>query len=255
MQEVRNMQYTVSELAELTGLSPRTLRYYDEINLFKARRLKENDYRVYLSEDLDVLSVIMLLRRLEMPLSKIQQLLKEGKHTMQLLTDQKVQLLEQQQELQALIDWINELEQEGKIMPDKEKFEVFKQKKVDENRELYGKEVIERYGESVLKEAEHHYSHLSQLEYKHAQQQEQIIQEKLNHLLEQDDLNYSEAKVVFNAHRQWLKLMSGQYNTDYHRAMAELYTADDRFRAYYDDLVGKQGAADLLGYIIKIYTK
>lgn len=43
----------------MTGLSTRTLRYYDEIELLKAQRSANNEYRVYFSEDLDVLQVIM----------------------------------------------------------------------------------------------------------------------------------------------------------------------------------------------------
>ena len=251
------MQYTVSELSELTGLSKRTLRYYDDIGLFKARRIKENDYRVYQSEDLDTLSIIMLLRRLDFPLSKIQQVLAQNTNTQQLLAEQKRQLLEKQQEIQSLIQWINKIEQEEVMMPDKEKFEVFKQKKINENREQYGEEVIERYGEEALDKAEHHLSHLSELEYEQAQQQEQIIKEKLNQLLEhnQIDVQGSDAEAVFNAHRQWLKLMSGQYSEGYHQAMADLYITDDRFKKYYDDLVGKQDAAECLSQIIKAYTK
>ncbi|MCP6651937.1 MerR family transcriptional regulator, partial [Klebsiella pneumoniae] len=90
----------VSELSELTGLSKRTLRYYDDIGLFKARRIEENDYRVYQSEDLDTLSIIMLLRQLDFPLSKIQQVLAQNTNTQQLLAEQKRQLLEKQQEIQ-----------------------------------------------------------------------------------------------------------------------------------------------------------
>lgn len=251
------MQYTVSELAELTGLSKRTLRYYDEIGLFKAQRLKDNAYRVYQSEDLDTLSVIMLLRKLNVPLAEIQQLLKETKNIQQLLAEQKTKLLEKQQEIQFLINWINQIEQEGTMMPDQKKFEVFKQDMIKENREQFGEEVIERYGEAALETAEQHLSHLSELEYAQAKQHEQVIKEKLYLLLENnqgDDIN-DEAETVFNAHSQWLKLMSGQYSKDYHRAMAELYTTDERFGNYYDDLVGKQGAAELLSRIIEAYTK
>lgn len=251
------MQYTVSELAELTGLSKRTLRYYDDIGLFKARRLRENDYRVYQSEDLDILSVIMLLRRLDIPILKIQQLLKETKSTNQLLAEQKTQLLEKQKEIQTLIDWIQEMEQEDTLMSDKKKFEVFKEDIIKANREQYGEEVIERYGENTLERAEQHLNHLSELEYQQAKQYEQVIKEKLYSLLEnhQGKVRSDEAETVFNAHSQWLKLMSGQYSKDYHRAMAELYTTDKRFGNYYDDLVGKQGAAELLSDIIKAHTK
>ena len=41
------MEYTIKQLANLSGVSTRTLRYYDEIDLFKPKRIAENGYRIY----------------------------------------------------------------------------------------------------------------------------------------------------------------------------------------------------------------
>ena len=41
------MSYTVKQLSELTGLTPRTLRYYDAIGLLRPARDGANDYRRY----------------------------------------------------------------------------------------------------------------------------------------------------------------------------------------------------------------
>ena len=41
------MEYSIRELADLAGISTRTLRYYDEINLLKPNRVNENGVRFY----------------------------------------------------------------------------------------------------------------------------------------------------------------------------------------------------------------
>ena len=48
------MEYTIKQLANLSGVSTRTLRYYDEINLLKPKRIGENGYRIYETEQIDM---------------------------------------------------------------------------------------------------------------------------------------------------------------------------------------------------------
>ena len=45
--------YTVKELSRLTGLTPRTLRYYDAIGLLSPARNRDNDYRLYGGAEVD----------------------------------------------------------------------------------------------------------------------------------------------------------------------------------------------------------
>ncbi|AYU54714.1 MerR family transcriptional regulator [Staphylococcus debuckii] len=251
------MDYSISEVAEMTGLSTRTLRYYDEINLFTARRGTENGYRIYQSEDLDVLQVIMFLRKMKMPLEQIKAIiLNEENDFNQLLKVQKERLMEKQAEITALIHLIDTTlanKQEGKVMLDKEKFEAFKQEKINENRNQFGEEVIEKYGHEALEKSEQNWQHLSQIEYQCAEECELAIKRGLQELLKRnhESMDKDIAKEVFKAHAEWLKLMSGQYSEGYHLAMADLYVDDIRFTAYYDNLVGEAGAAALLSRIIK----
>ena len=41
------MEYTVNRLAQISGVSKRTLRYYDEIGLLRPERVNPNGYRIY----------------------------------------------------------------------------------------------------------------------------------------------------------------------------------------------------------------
>ena len=66
---------TVKEVSQLTEISIRTLRYYDEIGLLKPVRTKENQYRIYDNKDLEKLQEIMFFKEMDIPLETIKKLL------------------------------------------------------------------------------------------------------------------------------------------------------------------------------------
>ena len=59
---------TIKEVSQLTGISIRTLRYYDEIGLLKPVRIKENQYRLYDDKALEKLQEIMFFKEMDIPL-------------------------------------------------------------------------------------------------------------------------------------------------------------------------------------------
>ncbi len=67
--------FTVKQLAHLAGITPRALRFYDEIGLLKPTRVGENGYRYYDEEALLRLQQILLYRELDLPLDNIKQIL------------------------------------------------------------------------------------------------------------------------------------------------------------------------------------
>src|SRR3990167_1934164 len=69
------MAYTVNKLAKLSGVSARTLHFYDEIGLLKPAYYGENNYRYYKEEQLLMLQQILFYRELGMPLSDIQRII------------------------------------------------------------------------------------------------------------------------------------------------------------------------------------
>lgn len=69
------MRYTVNKLAKLSGVSPRTLRFYDKIDLLKPAFYGDNQYRYYEEEQLLMLQQILFFRELGFPLGDIQQIL------------------------------------------------------------------------------------------------------------------------------------------------------------------------------------
>lgn len=69
------MSYTVNKLAKISGISVRTLHFYDEIGLLKPAYYGDNNYRYYQEEQLLILQQILFFRELGMPLSDIQKVL------------------------------------------------------------------------------------------------------------------------------------------------------------------------------------
>ena len=70
------MEYTVNRLAQISGVSKRTLRYYDEIGLLRPERVNPNGYRIYGQMQVDLLQQILFYRELGLPLEEIREIIK-----------------------------------------------------------------------------------------------------------------------------------------------------------------------------------
>ena len=75
MNETTNTMYTVKQLADLAGVSVRTLHYYDEIGLLEPSYVGENGYRYYEDAELFRLQQILLYRELDLSLAEIREIL------------------------------------------------------------------------------------------------------------------------------------------------------------------------------------
>ena len=66
---------TIKEMSELTGVSARALRYYDEIGLFHPNGRSEAGYILYDEKELEVLRQILYFRELDIPLRIIKEII------------------------------------------------------------------------------------------------------------------------------------------------------------------------------------
>ncbi|MEG0353850.1 MAG: MerR family transcriptional regulator, partial [Cellulosilyticaceae bacterium] len=139
------MEYTVQKLSKLAGVSTRTLRYYDEIGILKPSRMNTSGYRIYTQLEVDILQQILFYRELDVSLEGIKEMMSSPSFDQQkALTQHYNQLLEKRKQLDKLITNVEKsiAMKKGEVnMTDKEKFEGFKQNKIQENEEKYGKEL------------------------------------------------------------------------------------------------------------------
>ena len=241
------MDYQIKELAELSGVSARTLRYYDQIGLLKADRQAENGYRLYGEQQVDRLQQILFYRRLGMPLEEIRRTLDAPNYDCrQALEEHLSALISQREQLSRLIQNVEKTicSLKGECsMNDKEKFEGFKQELIQKNNEQYGEEVIAKYGKENLEESNRKVSAMSEEQWQGQEELSERIIALLKAAMEKNDPSCAEAWEAADCHRQWLCLFwkDGLYSKQAHRGMAEMYVADERFTAFYDSRLGEGG--------------
>ena len=87
---------TVKEISRLTGISVRTLHYYDEINLLKPTKITNAGYRLYDDTALERLHSILLFRELQFPLKEIKAILDNSDFDTKTALKEQIKLLELQ---------------------------------------------------------------------------------------------------------------------------------------------------------------
>lgn len=101
---------TVKEVSEITGVSIRTLRYYDEIGLLKPTQLTDAGYRLYDNKALEKLQEIMFFKELEIPLETIKQVMENRNLDRQeILAMQKTLLEKKRNRLNGVIELIDDV--------------------------------------------------------------------------------------------------------------------------------------------------
>ncbi|NDR75866.1 MerR family transcriptional regulator [Lactobacillus sanfranciscensis] len=142
---------TVSQLANLSGITPRTIRYYDKIDLLKPTLIDKNGYRKYNLKQLNRLQQILYFKQFGFELARIKTMIDADDYNIVVsLEHQQALLAKEAKRKQILLDNLKQTVKyyKGEInMTNLEKFKVFKNELIMQNEEKYGKEVSEKYGE------------------------------------------------------------------------------------------------------------
>ncbi len=121
---------TVHQVSELTGVSIRTLQYYDKIGLLPPASHSEAGYRLYDDNDLARLQEVLLFKELEFPLKEIIAILNDPSHSKEKALEQQTELLKLKKEhLEGLIRLAERLSDPHTDTAD---FSAFDTKKLDE---------------------------------------------------------------------------------------------------------------------------
>jgi DNA-binding transcriptional MerR regulator len=249
------MEYSGNKLTKMSGVSARTLRYYDEIGLLKPKRVASSGYRIYGQDEVDALQQILFYRELGFSLEDIKQLMSApGFDRQQAFVRHLADLHTKRERLDLLIRNVTKsiAAMKGDVtMTDKEKFEGFKQSLVDENERKYGTEIREKYGEQAVDESNANLMGLTQEQYNETERLRLEIEGTLKAAFDIGDPAGELAQKACDLHRQWLCIFYPKYSKEYHKGLGEMYVADDRFRANYDKLA--PGCTEFLRDAINIY--
>lgn len=121
---------TVKEVSKLTGVSVRTLHYYDSIGLLRPTQTTESGYRLYDDTALERLQSILLFRELQFPLKEIKTILDSPSFDRNRALEQQIELLRLRKEhIENLIDLARGIQMIGVKPLD---FSAFDTRKIDD---------------------------------------------------------------------------------------------------------------------------
>ncbi len=239
---------TVNEVSKLTGVSIRTLQYYDKIDLLKPARYTDSGYRLYDAAGLDRLSQIMLFKELDFSLSDIRDILSNPDFDREEALRQHLTLLTMKKErLNKIISHCENLLNTGGNEMD---FSAFDTTKMDE----YAQRARQKWGSTAeYNEYEAKHGNRSQ------QDNSQVISNFMNIFAKFGEIRDSapDSKEAQELVAELQNYISNNFYTCSNEVLAglgQMYTADGEFAANIDR-AGGDGTANFVSKAIAIYCK
>ena len=101
----------IKQCSEQVSMSPRTIRFYEEMGLIKTQRAN-NGYREYTQEDVERLQQIKLLRELGVSMEDVKHYFTSSIPLQEVLLKRKEELMEQKKDIQSLIEIVEDIEKQ-----------------------------------------------------------------------------------------------------------------------------------------------
>lgn len=241
-----------NEVAVLTGVSVRTLHHYDKIGLLSPGRNRDNDYREYTENDLDMLQQILFFKACGFSLAEIKMMLTSpGFNRDKAFVLQKKYLLHEKERIDAMLDTLEKTIRSWKgeqEMTQKEKFAGFvmgDNPYEEEARRLWGEEAVNEFNTKI--------NSLSPREQNAvAENMEELFLELGKIRLEEPDSLV--AQDAMNKMYQFFNKNFGyHYSLEAFAGLGQLYVKDERFLKNIDQY--GEGLSAFLSRAMKIYAE
>lgn len=246
------MKWMVKEVAELVGISVRTLHHYDKIGLLTPDEMTESGYRLYSAENLDTLQQILFFKELDFPLKEIKEMISSPSFDRQeALKLQRHMLLQRRERIDRLIATIDKtttFEKGEKQMSNKEKFDGF-----DFSHNSYKEEARRKWGDEIVDQSTAAIENKSTSEQHEMGEKMTAIYKKLA-MLKDTSPESVEAQVGINEWYDFLNKHTGHhYSLDAFKGLGQLYVDDERFTQNIDQF--GNGLATFMRDAMKIYAE
>lgn len=225
---VDSKTYTVKQLADLAGVTPRTLRHYDQIGLLKPAKVSPNGYRHYDEQDVLRLQQILFFRELGFELDKIKAALQQpGFDLLSALQVHRLRLQERQLHTQRLIRTVDAtiMHLIGEVlMSEKKLFEGFS----EEKQQAHEAQAIENWGDGARETIKLWNSYSREKQAEIMAEGGRIYQEIANHI----DTEPASSQVQANL-AQWHQHLRNFYEPtfDMLRGLGDMYNEHPDFNA------------------------
>ena len=242
---------TVKEVSRLSGVSVRTLHYYDEIGLLSPTKTTQAGYRLYDDAALSRLRQILFFRELDFPLKEIGEILSDPSFDeTKALKNHRALLCLKQQRLERLIDLVDRI-LKGENIQDMKPFD---QSEIQAAKEKYAAEAKERWGSTpAFAQSQKKAQGYTDAQWQSIQQEmDEIFSGFHRHMQQSPDAPEVQALVG-----RWQDHLSRYYydcTPEILAGLGQMYTEDERFLQNIDSRYGA-GTAAFLSAAIAAYVK
>lgn len=243
------MAYTIKEIANLAGVTTRTLRYYDEIGLLAPADTGDNGYRYYNLDSLLRLQQILFFRELDVPLKDIQ-LIMSGPdfNLLRALEEHRASLKDRARRLDRLIDTVDQTIATLKgefIMTAKDYFEGFDEARYEgEARQRWGN--TPQYAESRQKWATYSKEQKDAIKAEGGRLTIRMVSEDPG--ASPDDADVQQAIGDYHA---YINKYFYTCDLEFMRNLADMWVEDPRFAINYQRV--REGGAEFVRQAVHIY--
>lgn len=239
---------TVNEVSKLTGVSIRTLQYYDTIGLLPPTEYTEAGYRLYDDTAMERLQQILLFRELEFPLKEIRRIIDSPDFNRNKALEQQMKLLTMKKEhLEGLISFARKIKETGVNKMD---FQVFNTTKMDE----YTKKAKEQWGQTAeYKEYEEKTSKQSLEAQKQALQNFMLIFVEFGKMMDKKPED-SDVQLKVKEFQDYITDHFYKCSNEILKGLGEMYVSGGEFTENIDKAAG-DGTAVFVAKAIDIYCK
>ena len=245
------MKLKINEAAKLTGISVRTLHYYDEIGLLRPDEVTETGYRLYGEPSLEKLQQILFFRELDFPLSEISKILNDPAFDRErALESHKRLLLMKRNRLDSLIALVDQTLKGESAMS----FQEFDMSEIEAAQKQYAQEAEVRWGGTESYQES-------------ARRTKQYGKEEWARISAESERIYrafSESKALLPGAPEvqqlvgeWQKLITRYFypcTAEILAGLGQMYVGDERFTKNIDGKYG-EGTADFISRAIVEYCK
>jgi DNA-binding transcriptional MerR regulator len=242
---------TVKQLSKIAGVTPRTLRYYDQIGLLKPSQVGDNGYRYYGEEAVLRLQQILLYRQLELPLENIHRILaRRDFEILSALESHKKELRKRvvrMERLIATVDHTIDYLKGNAQMTQEQLFEVFN----DEQQAEYEKEALQKYDPEIVKASNARWRKYTPTDRQRIGEEGNAIYSDLLEALPKGAASPEVQACI----ERWRQHMSYFWTPSLEQLveLAEMYSDDPRFKANFDKVDPR--LAEFMGEAVKVYVE
>ena len=240
----------ISRVAKLTGVTVRTLRYYDEIGLLKPSQVTEAGYRVYDDADLEVLQQILFFRELDFSLEDIRKIMQNPAYEKESALRKQRELLEQKRSrLDSLISLVDKTLKGERDMS----FRQFDTTEIEATKKKYAEEARRRWGGTAA------YAEYEKRTSRAGDAQQKMLDDEGAMLLREFGRNRSLAPDSPEAQalvKKWQDYITAHFYTctkEILSCLGQMYVGDERFTQHIDGY--GEGTAAFMSAAIEAYTR